>query len=459
MFKETFQSGRAVEILNPKDKNLKLGKSYQPFYDQSAKSYIFSLETHLSKIAFPSNDIDKLGLLQQYLVMQVFIPGSHNFSFELRITDRANAKRRILFTTACKDLTVNPLNARIPTDIQKNKWINLCVDIESFVNLCFGNAGHRSLDGLTIFAYCKLRNVFTIRSPIFDAESKATGYEPLPKHLEFMTNVDFQNLLLTSERIPKKIDGKNITTTEPFISGNISMGKLGNRTASPWNRSSIITPLVRPHKSAPLSRKNINLPPRPQKLGTCGVTPRAKKLSVGEFEVPDNSLKSQIRIRTGKTVTPPKPKSLISSGGNTPRKPPLELKPPKPIEKPVEINLYSKFQSHGKKNEEGEEVEEEILTESIEYDGKEDGSLTKTPNKMPLSFNGKSETETREINLPKPFYFEKGMWDALQHRQFSPPLVEEDNSDRKSEELKELVYDSVLKCFYSPATQEYYNVR
>jgi len=48
-----------------------------------------------------------------------------------------------------------------------------------------------------------------------------------------MTNVSFHNLLLTPERIPKKIDEKTITTTDPFISGNTSMGKLGNRTASP----------------------------------------------------------------------------------------------------------------------------------------------------------------------------------------------------------------------------------
>lgn len=211
MFRESYQSGKAVEILNPKDKNFKHGKSMQPLYDQTAKSYVFSLETHMSKISLPSNENEKLGLVQPYLILQLFVPGSHNFSFELKITDRSGSKRRLLFTTATKDLVINPLNCRIPTEIQKNTWINLCVNIESFANFYFGNTGYRSLDNITIFAYCKLRNVFTLRNTILDCSTNS--YEPIPKSLEFLVNVNYTNHILKPEH---KIDVRNTTQTEPF---------------------------------------------------------------------------------------------------------------------------------------------------------------------------------------------------------------------------------------------------
>lgn len=192
------------------------------------------------------------------------------------------------------------------------------------------------------------------------------------------------------------------------------------------------------------------MPPRPNKSGTANITPRAKNESA------ETDQKSIIRIRTGKTnVSPVMSRTIAPSKENTPRG---VNKPPKYKETVKEINLYSKFQSHNTHEVDGEEVEEDIITESLEMDKADGNSVTKTPNKVPMSFNGKSETETNE--MPKPFYFDKGMWEALQHREFSPALgKDQENPDQKSEELKELAYDGVLKCFYSPATQEYYNVR
>lgn len=44
-----------------------------------------------------------------------------------------------MFVEGSKDIVCNSMHARIPNGIVKrNMWLNLCIDIQSFVNECFG---------------------------------------------------------------------------------------------------------------------------------------------------------------------------------------------------------------------------------------------------------------------------------------------------------------------------------
>jgi hypothetical protein len=78
-------------------------------------------------------------------------------------------KRRIIFHSGAKEITVKFLHARIPLHIFKRKvWVNLAIDVLGFVTRCFKDFVFQSIDSITITSFCKLRKIFTMRNPLCD---------------------------------------------------------------------------------------------------------------------------------------------------------------------------------------------------------------------------------------------------------------------------------------------------
>jgi len=78
-----------------------------------------------------------------------------------------------MFVEGSKEIVQNSMHARIPNlIIKRNTWLNLCIDIQSFVNECFGgnstpgNTFYKCLEQIQIEGHMKLRKVFTSRSQI-----------------------------------------------------------------------------------------------------------------------------------------------------------------------------------------------------------------------------------------------------------------------------------------------------
>ncbi|KAH7332472.1 hypothetical protein KP509_20G089200 [Ceratopteris richardii] len=68
--------------------NCKLfGKSVQKVYDKAVKGYVYNCSSMSSKIQLPKDEKTGLQLVQPYLVLQIFVPQGHQFSFELRSLD------------------------------------------------------------------------------------------------------------------------------------------------------------------------------------------------------------------------------------------------------------------------------------------------------------------------------------------------------------------------------------
>jgi hypothetical protein len=46
-----------------------------------------------------------------------------------------------MFSDGAKDIVVNQMHARVPnSSIKRNQWLNLCIDVQSFMNEIFGKA-------------------------------------------------------------------------------------------------------------------------------------------------------------------------------------------------------------------------------------------------------------------------------------------------------------------------------
>nr|XP_028575415.1 uncharacterized protein C3orf67 homolog isoform X7 [Podarcis muralis] len=182
MFKNEYQGGPFVEIFSAQGKNpgMKWKVSGSPSvigkeFDKQVKGFVFVLEgsSQTNKMQIPKETRQALGLIQQFLVLQIYVPLGQDFSTELLITDLGNIKRRLYLSTIHKELSVTPLHAKIPLFMIKRKiWCNLCIDLVAFTSEIFKGAVFQSLDGIIVSANCKLRKIFTLKSKPLDTDDE-----------------------------------------------------------------------------------------------------------------------------------------------------------------------------------------------------------------------------------------------------------------------------------------------
>lgn len=63
----------------------------------------------------------------------------------------------------------NLFHARIPiVQFKRDKWLNLSIDVFAFAHYCFKGINVKSIDLISLTSHCKLRKIFTMRSPLYD---------------------------------------------------------------------------------------------------------------------------------------------------------------------------------------------------------------------------------------------------------------------------------------------------
>ncbi|XP_026713518.1 uncharacterized protein C3orf67 homolog isoform X2 [Athene cunicularia] len=223
MFKNQYQGGPFVEVFSAQGKNP--GAKWKIFgnpsairkeYDKEVKGFVFVLEgsSQINKMQLPKETRQTLGLIQQFLTLQIFVPLGQDFSTELLITDLGNIKRRLYLSTVHKELSVTPLHAKIPLFMIKRKiWCNICIDLVAFTSEIFRGAAFQSLDGIIISANCKLRKIFTLKSKPQDTDEeddmRALPFMPqeptdvIPRACQLNTDVPQVTQLLNLTKIHK----------------------------------------------------------------------------------------------------------------------------------------------------------------------------------------------------------------------------------------------------------------
>ncbi|XP_013764123.1 protein CFAP20DC isoform X5 [Pundamilia nyererei] len=172
MFRNNYQGGAVVEIFSGQGKDpaakwkLCGGPSaiYKE-YNKEVKGCVYCLDgsSQTVKMQMPENGKMSLGLLQRFLVLQVNVSHGHDFSAELVITDSEGLKRRLHLSTVHKEVSATLLHAKIPfVGLKRNVWSTLCIDLVSLSGELF--KGFLTLDGITLFATCKVRRIFTVRT-------------------------------------------------------------------------------------------------------------------------------------------------------------------------------------------------------------------------------------------------------------------------------------------------------
>ncbi|XP_032988640.1 protein CFAP20DC isoform X4 [Rhinolophus ferrumequinum] len=251
MFKNEYQGGAFVEIFSAQGKNpgakwkiLGSPSVIWKEFDKEVKSFVFVLEgsSQTNKIQLPKENKQILGLIQRFLVLQIYIPLGQDFSTELLITDLGNIKRRLYLSTVHKELSSTPLHAKIPLFMIKRKiWCNLCIDLVAFTSEIFKGAVFQSLDGIIVSANCKLRKIFTLKSKPQDTADKDAGYgipfpadEPtdiIPRSCQLTTDVPQVTQLLNMTKFRQteiKFGGHPLNSTESDQLVNRGTGNVRN---------------------------------------------------------------------------------------------------------------------------------------------------------------------------------------------------------------------------------------
>eukprot|EP00070_Physeter_catodon_P028265 XP_028335159.1 uncharacterized protein C3orf67 homolog isoform X4 [Physeter catodon] len=244
MFKNEYQGGAFVEIFSAQGKTpgakwkiLGSPSVIWKEFDKEVKSFVFVLEgsSQTNKIQLPKENKEILGLIQRFLVLQIYIPLGRDFSTELLITDLMNIKRRLYLSTVHKELSSTPLHAKIPLFMIKRKiWCNLCIDLVAFTSEIFKGAVFQSLDGIIVSANCKLRKIFTLKCwPQDTADKDDEPTDIIPRSCQLTTDVPQVTQLLNMTKLHQteiKFGGHPLSSAESdqFINrgtGSIRSGK------------------------------------------------------------------------------------------------------------------------------------------------------------------------------------------------------------------------------------------
>ena len=190
-----------------------IGKNAK-IYDNELKTYIHVLNIGaLSKMQIPINEKSSLNLIHGFLTFQIYLNSTKSFTIEIAISDNNYGKKRILLSACSKEFIINQMHCRIPIiNIPTNIWINLSIDILSFVSECFKGQSFRAIDSICLSADCKIRRICGMRQLYtLSAEEYSQGDDSiLPKGFIFPNDIKYINFDLDMNYIKENMELKSI---------------------------------------------------------------------------------------------------------------------------------------------------------------------------------------------------------------------------------------------------------
>jgi hypothetical protein len=177
----------------------------------------------------PENEKQSLGIVQSYIVFQIYVFSPKSFSIEIAISDTSRTKRRLMFSTNSKDVVINPLHCRIPIlHFPIGEWVNLSIDVLSFVSDCFKSQTFRSIDNILISANCKIRRVFSMRSNLVEYNKNSNenqGFqleyaEILPKTIALPFDVPHDNINMNMDKVRIQVENELKTSQNNMLNVN-----------------------------------------------------------------------------------------------------------------------------------------------------------------------------------------------------------------------------------------------
>mmetsp|Transcript_2047 Transcript_2047/g.4639 ORF Transcript_2047/g.4639 Transcript_2047/m.4639 type:complete len:818 (+) Transcript_2047:146-2599(+) len=183
-------------------------------FDKDIKSYALVCDGGPTcKVEFPGKTATRksLGLTQRFLAMQIALPASADpFGIELTITDSQRTRRRLVISSAFRNITAHPLHVQLPlgavydaqfgesedlrddTVVPRGSWLTLCMDMQEIVSSNFPSINFRALEQIVLHGTCRARRLFTLKDQppgMHGIESGTRILAPIPRQLQFPSTI------------------------------------------------------------------------------------------------------------------------------------------------------------------------------------------------------------------------------------------------------------------------------
>ena len=195
-------------------------------YEKGVKGYVMVFKNSPGRMQFPRDTRLGMALQQPLLVLQVLVPEDRPFSVELSVTDRQRTRRRLILSSSFNEVKTTPLHCQMPmgTQIRKDVWMNLVIDVAGLVAACFGEQ-MGTIDLLEIGGCCKLRRVFTVKEapPTCSGDMGGAGHRTttLPRNLNFLPGVQHETCMVGPADMPG-LESDSLSDDSAALSGEDS---------------------------------------------------------------------------------------------------------------------------------------------------------------------------------------------------------------------------------------------
>ena len=181
-------------------------------FDKVFRSFVYCVEgVGNASISFPKEGkLNPLRIPHPFLVLQLYVSGSQLFCFEVTCIDYFGQRRTVQFSTMYKQPGLHNLTlGKLPLKgMARNIWVNLVVDLQDIFGGLFDSFKFELLESVSIRPTCRLRRIFTLRTPPPDTTCAGDGsgkvlegeFESLPSSHELPAHVDFVTQLLSFRR-------------------------------------------------------------------------------------------------------------------------------------------------------------------------------------------------------------------------------------------------------------------
>jgi Ca2+-binding EF-hand superfamily protein len=180
-------------------------------FDKIFRTFVYCVEgVGNAAISFPKDGkTEPLRIPHPFLAIQLYVPASQLFSFEVTCMDYFGSRRTILFSTSCKQPgLINLQTGKLPLKgMVRNVWVNLVIDLQDVFSGLFDSFKFELLESISIRPTCRLRRIFTLRTPPPDTTCAGDGgkvlegeFEPLPSSYELPAHVDSVTQILSLHR-------------------------------------------------------------------------------------------------------------------------------------------------------------------------------------------------------------------------------------------------------------------
>jgi len=234
-----------------------------------------------------------------------------------------------MFSSSSKDIVINPLHSRIPlNNIPQGVWINLSIDVLSFVAECFKNQTFRSIEFISLSADCKIRRIFSMRSSLPEYDRNLSDEFPLeyaeilPRTLALPNTVQQENINYNIERV-KISNESDLKSSKEYLNSNNIINSNVKENVTKLNKQKISNFNNNKPTSNKIPNKNNN-----------GELLNKQEFIIENYQMNFDLSKSKSPEKETKTIT--KPNRIQNKTRNT-KKPVTNVKKPNEITAPQNI--------------------------------------------------------------------------------------------------------------------------